>query len=88
MGAAGAPAASPPVPEPEPATGVRAGAAEGARPEAVEAAVADEASPSELPPVAELVGQLRPELLATMEELFRAQWSGVRRLRPEDLKLP
>jgi len=38
--------------------------------------------------VEELVRQLRPELLATMEELFRAQWSGVKRLRPEDLKHP
>jgi hypothetical protein len=40
----------------------------------------------ELPPVEELVKRLRPEVLATMEELFRAKWSGVKRLRPEDLK--
>ena len=49
---------------------------------------ADETPPGDLPPVETLVRQLRPELLATMEELFRAQWSGVKRLRPEELKRP
>ncbi len=93
MAAAGAPGASAPVPDPTVTTGIPAKAAGGAPPEAEEAAVepaapADEPPSGELPPVTELVGKLRPELLATMEELFRAQWSGVRRLRPEDLKQP
>ncbi len=48
---------------------------------------ADDA-PEELPAVEELVKQLRPEVLATMEELFRARWSGVKRLRSEDLPPP
>jgi len=45
-----------------------------------------EAPPDDLPPVEELVKRLPPEILTTMEELFRAEWTGVRRLRPEDLK--
>jgi hypothetical protein len=36
--------------------------------------------------VEELVKRLRPEVLAMMDELFRAKWTGVKRLRPEDLK--
>ncbi len=48
----------------------------------------DETPPGDLPAVEALVRQLRPELLATMEELFRAQWSGVKRLRAEELERP
>ena len=40
----------------------------------------------ELPPVEELVQRLRPEVLTTLDELFRAKWIGVKRVRPEDLK--
>ena len=42
--------------------------------------------PDELPPVEELVQRLRPEVLAALDELFRAKWTGVKRVRPEDLK--
>ena len=98
MAAAGVPGAPAPGPAPVGTNGGGAGGAGGAPPvaetaaetaDAVEpAAISDEAPPGELPSVDELVRQLRPELLATMEELFRAQWSGVKRLRPEDLKGP
>jgi hypothetical protein len=40
----------------------------------------------ELPPVEELVRRLRPEVLTALDELFRAKWTSVKRLRPEDLK--
>jgi hypothetical protein len=40
----------------------------------------------ELPPVEELAKRLRPEVLAALDELFRAKWTGVKRLRPGDLK--
>jgi hypothetical protein len=40
----------------------------------------------ELPPVEELVKRLRPEVLTALDELLRAKWTSVKRLRPEDLK--
>jgi hypothetical protein len=40
----------------------------------------------ELPPVEELAKRLRPEVLAVLDELFRTKWTGVKRLRPGDLK--
>jgi hypothetical protein len=40
----------------------------------------------ELPSIEDLVKRLRPEVLTAMDELFRAKWSGVRRLRSGDLK--
>jgi hypothetical protein len=39
-----------------------------------------------LPSVEELSQRLPPEVRTTLEELFRAQWTAVRRLRPEDLR--
>jgi hypothetical protein len=45
-----------------------------------------ESAPDELPPVAELAGRIPPEVRATMEELFRTEWTTVRRLRPDDVK--
>jgi hypothetical protein len=41
----------------------------------------------QLPPVEELTRRIPPEVVAAMDELFRAQWTGVRRLRPGDLKV-
>ena len=46
----------------------------------------EEDAANDLPAVEDLVKQLRPEVVATLEELFRAQWVGVKRLRAEDLK--
>ena len=40
----------------------------------------------ELPPVEELVQRLPPEVLTALDELFRAKWIGVKRMRPDDLK--
>jgi hypothetical protein len=40
----------------------------------------------ELPPVEELAQRLPAEVRTVMEELFRAKWTEVRRLRPEDLR--
>jgi hypothetical protein len=40
----------------------------------------------ELPPVEDLAKRLRPEVMAALDELFRAKWTGVKRLRPGDLK--
>jgi hypothetical protein len=40
----------------------------------------------QLPSVEELAQRLPAEVRTVMEELFLAQWTGVRRLRPEDLK--
>jgi hypothetical protein len=40
----------------------------------------------ELPPVEELALRLRPEVRSALDELFRAKWVGVKRLRPGDLK--
>jgi hypothetical protein len=51
-----------------------------------EAAESDDDVKEELPAVEELVKRLRPEALAALEELFRAKWTNVKRLRPEDLK--
>jgi hypothetical protein len=39
-----------------------------------------------LPPLEDLVKRISPEVLATMEELFRARWTSVRRLKQDDLK--
>ncbi|OHE85138.1 MAG: hypothetical protein A3G75_14890 [Verrucomicrobia bacterium RIFCSPLOWO2_12_FULL_64_8] len=39
-----------------------------------------------LPPVEELARRIRPEVLETMDQLFRAKWTETRRVRPEDLK--
>ncbi len=38
------------------------------------------------PPVEELVNRLPPEVRTVLEELFRAKWTEVKRLRPEDLQ--
>lgn len=40
----------------------------------------------ELPPVEELVKRLRPEVLAALDEFFRARWTGVKRVQQSDLK--
>jgi hypothetical protein len=40
----------------------------------------------QLPSVEELAQRLPAEVRTVLEELFLAQWTGVRRLRPEDLK--
>ena len=40
----------------------------------------------QLPSVEELAQRLPAEVRTVMDELFRAQWTGVRRLRPEDLR--
>jgi len=39
-----------------------------------------------LPPVEKLAKRLPLEVLAALDELFRAKWTSVKRLRPEDLK--
>jgi hypothetical protein len=39
-----------------------------------------------LPTVEELANRLPTEVQAALDELFRAKWTAVRRLRPEDLK--
>ena len=41
---------------------------------------------ADLPSMDELVKRIPPEVLATMDELFRAKWTAVRRLQPGDLK--
>ena len=40
----------------------------------------------QLPPLEELTRRIPPEVVAALEELFRARWTGVRRLRPGDVK--
>lgn len=40
----------------------------------------------ELPPVEELVKRIRPEVLAALDEHFRAQWTGVKRLPESAMK--
>ncbi len=45
-----------------------------------------EPTADELPPLEDLVKRISPEVLAAMDELFRAKWTGVRRLRAGDLK--
>jgi hypothetical protein len=57
----------------------------------VQAAMDEDGGPGgsaadELPPVEDLAKRLRPEVLAALDELFRAKWTGVKRLRPSDLK--
>ena len=47
---------------------------------------AAETAPDELPPVEELAGRIPAEVRAALTELFRAEWTTVRRLRPTDLK--
>jgi hypothetical protein len=39
-----------------------------------------------LPTVEELANRVPAEARAVLEELFRAKWTAVRRLRPEDLR--
>ena len=46
----------------------------------------DDEAEDELPPVEELVKRLPPEVLATLDELFRASWTEVKRIRPGALK--
>jgi hypothetical protein len=53
-----------------------------------EAPGSEEDAANDLPAVEDLVKQLRPEVVAALEELFRAQWTGVKRLRADDLKSP
>jgi hypothetical protein len=55
-------------------------------PAVAEGPEAAETAPDELPPVAELAERIPPEVRATMEELFRTEWTTVRRLRPTDVK--
>jgi hypothetical protein len=66
-------------------TGTAAAGLERAEP-GIEAAGPEEDAANDLPAVEDLVKQLRPEVVAAMEELFRAQWAGVKRFRAEDLK--
>jgi len=40
----------------------------------------------ELPPVGQLTQRIPAEVRTALDELFRAQWTGVKRLRPEDLR--
>jgi hypothetical protein len=40
----------------------------------------------QLPSVEELANRLPPEVRTVLDELFRAKWTEVRRLRPEDLQ--
>jgi hypothetical protein len=46
----------------------------------------DDEAKDELPPVEELVKRLRPEVLETLDELFRARWTDVKRVQPGALK--
>ncbi|MDD2764707.1 MAG: hypothetical protein PHE83_12115 [Opitutaceae bacterium] len=56
-------------------------------PEMVEAGLeSPEAAEEALPPVEQLIQRLPPGVGATLDELFRAKWTGVKRLRPGDLK--
>jgi hypothetical protein len=45
-----------------------------------------ETAVEQLPAVDELAKRLSPEVRAVLDELFRPQWTEVRRLRPEDLR--
>jgi len=40
----------------------------------------------ELPPLEDLVKRIPQEMVAAMDDLFRARWTGVRRLQAGDLK--
>jgi hypothetical protein len=46
----------------------------------------DAGTVNELPPVEEMAQRLPAEVRTALDELFRAKWTGVRRLRPEDLR--
>jgi hypothetical protein len=46
----------------------------------------DDEAKDELPPVEELVKCLRPEVLETLDELFRARWTDVKRVQQGALK--
>ncbi len=46
----------------------------------------DDEAKDELPPVEELVKRLRPEVLETLDELFRARWTDVKRVQQGALK--
>ena len=46
----------------------------------------DDEAKDDLPPVEELVKRLPPEVLATLDELFRASWTKVKRIQPGALK--
>jgi hypothetical protein len=46
----------------------------------------DAGEPDELPPAEELVKRLRPEVLETLDELFRTKWAGVKRIQQGALK--
>jgi len=48
--------------------------------------VGDLGFPDELPAIGELTARLRPEVTTLLDELFRARWTTVRRVRPEHLK--
>ena len=61
------------------------------RGEAVEAkpSRASEAEPATpLPPLDQLVGRLKPEVREVLDELFRARFTGVRRVPAQALKEP
>ena len=61
------------------------------RGEAVEAkpSRASEAEPATpLPPLDQLVGRLKPEVREVLDELFRARFTGVRRVPAQALKAP
>ena len=45
-----------------------------------------ESGPDVLPTVEELAARIPPEVQAAMDELFRAKWTVVKRLRESDLK--
>ena len=46
---------------------------------------AENGAEDQLPPLEELTRRIPPEVIAALDELFRARWTGVRRLRPGDL---
>ena len=58
-------------------------------PEPVEASNGTEpetGAEEQLPAVEALSKRVPAEVAATLDELFRVKWTGVRRVRPEDLK--
>jgi hypothetical protein len=52
----------------------------------VEAAEADETNPKNLPPLETLVNRLSPEVRETLDDLFRAKFTMVRRVPKQSLK--
>jgi hypothetical protein len=46
----------------------------------------DDEAKDELPPIEELVKRLRPEVQETLDELFRARWTDVKRIQQGVLK--